>query len=132
MQNSSSNFSQTLERLSSKPGVIASLVIDRSSNALLKSTGSFTFWNASTSTSTPTPAGNASSTNGIVPETSTADSGTSFATTILGYVASTSGLVRHMDSEDDLKLLRVRTKKHEIVIVPDPKFIFVVVHEVSA
>jgi len=31
-----------------------------------------------------------------------------------------------------MKLLRVRTKKHEIVIVPDPKFIFVVVHEVSA
>ena len=34
--------------------------------------------------------------------------------------------------QDELKLLRVRTKKHEIVIVPDAKFIFVVVHEISA
>ncbi|KAE9379994.1 hypothetical protein N431DRAFT_323813 [Stipitochalara longipes BDJ] len=132
VENASSSFSQTLERLSSKPGVIASLVIDRASNALLKSTGTFAFWNASTSSSTPTTAANASSTNSTGPERNSADSGSHFATTIIGYVATSGGLVQHMDSEDDLKLLRVRTKKHEIVIVPDTKFIFVVVHEISA
>jgi len=96
MQNTSSSFSQTLERLSSKPGVVASLVIERASNALLKSTGSFAFWNAST---TPTPALNASSTHSTVPETGTADAGAHFATTILGYVTSTGALVQQMDSE---------------------------------
>jgi dynein light chain roadblock-type len=30
-----------------------------------------------------------------------------------------------------VKLLRLRTKKHELVIVPDVKYILVVVHETS-
>jgi len=31
--------------------------------------------------------------------------------------------------QDDVKLLRLRTKKHELVIVPDAKYIFIVVHD---
>ncbi|PMD60900.1 uncharacterized protein K444DRAFT_628926 [Hyaloscypha bicolor E] len=131
-EDASSHFSHTLERLSSKPGVVASLVIDRASNALLKSTGTFSFWSASTSNSTQTAATNASSTPSTATETPSTDSTSQFASTIIGYVDSTGALVQHMDSEDDLKLLRVRTKKHEIVIVPDSKFIFVVVHEISS
>jgi len=37
-----------------------------------------------------------------------------------------------MVEQDDLKLLRLRTRKHELVIVPDAKFIFVVVHDVPS
>jgi dynein light chain roadblock-type len=95
----SSNFSQTLERLSSKPGVIATLVLDRASNALLQSTGSFTFWSASTASKTAASAPNASATNSSATETSSIDSASSFASTVISYVKSTGELVQHMDSE---------------------------------
>ncbi|PMD27968.1 hypothetical protein NA56DRAFT_640692 [Hyaloscypha hepaticicola] len=130
---SSSNFSQTLERLSSKPGVIATLVLDRASSALLQSTGSFVFWSANTASPIGGSAPSAVPTSNSVTEASSTDSVSSFATTVMAYVNTSGEMIKHMNSsEDDLKLLRLRTKKHEIVIVPDSKFIFVVVHEISA
>jgi len=132
VENLSASFSQTLERLSSKPGVIATVVVDRSSGALLQSTGSFSFWNAATSNSTSTTAKIASPTNKIESDTQSSDTTLHFTAMVCRYVESSGDLVHHMDSDDDLKLLRLRTKKHEVVIVPDSKFIFVVVHEISA
>lgn len=35
------------------------------------------------------------------------------------------------DEEDEVKLLRMRTKKHEIVVVPDKKYLLCVVHDVA-
>jgi dynein light chain roadblock-type len=98
-QNASSHFSHTLERLSSKPGVVASLVIDRASNALLKSTGTFAFWSASTSNSTQTAGTNSSSAASTATETPSIDPTSQFASTIICYVDSTGALVHHMDSE---------------------------------
>lgn len=34
--------------------------------------------------------------------------------------------------QDELKLLRVRTKKQELVIVPDTKYLLIVIHETPA
>lgn len=34
--------------------------------------------------------------------------------------------------QDELKLLRVRTKKQELVIVPDPRYLLIVIHETPA
>lgn len=34
--------------------------------------------------------------------------------------------------QDELKLLRVRTKKQELVIVPDVKYLLIVIHETPA
>ncbi|KAK2744138.1 hypothetical protein FQN57_004398 [Myotisia sp. PD_48] len=36
------------------------------------------------------------------------------------------------EEDDDLKLLRLRTKIHEIIIIPDRKFLLCVVHDVSS
>jgi hypothetical protein len=36
------------------------------------------------------------------------------------------------DEEDEVKLLRLRTRKHEIVIVPDRKYLLCVVHDTTA
>ncbi|KAF3482522.1 uncharacterized protein GIQ15_05281 [Arthroderma uncinatum] len=36
------------------------------------------------------------------------------------------------EEDDELKLLRLRTKIHEIIIIPDRKFLLCVVHDVSA
>lgn len=35
-------------------------------------------------------------------------------------------------SQDEMKLLRLRTKKYELVIVPDAKYLLIVVHETPA
>ena len=37
---------------------------------------------------------------------------------VFSFVSAAGALVEDMDSEDDLKLLRLRTRKNEIVIVP--------------
>lgn len=34
--------------------------------------------------------------------------------------------------QDEVKLLRLRTKKNELVIVPDSKYILIVVHEMAS
>jgi hypothetical protein len=34
--------------------------------------------------------------------------------------------------QDEVKLLRLRTKKQEFVIVPDPKYLLIVVHDTTA
>lgn len=35
-------------------------------------------------------------------------------------------------SQDELKLLRLRTRKQELVIVPDTKYLLIVIHETPA
>lgn len=35
------------------------------------------------------------------------------------------------DEENEVKLLRMRTKKHEIVVVPDKKYLLCVVHDAA-
>jgi hypothetical protein len=34
--------------------------------------------------------------------------------------------------QDEVKLLRLRTKKEEFVIVPDAKYLLIVIHDTSA
>lgn len=41
------------------------------------------------------------------------------------------GDVGDREEEDEVKLLRMRTRKHEIVVVPDRKFLLCVVHDAA-
>lgn len=41
---------------------------------------------------------------------------------VFSFVSAAGALVEDMDSEDDLKLLRLRTRKNEIIIVPGQLF----------
>ena len=36
------------------------------------------------------------------------------------------------DEDDEVKLLRMRTRKHEIVVVPDRKYLLCVVHDATS
>lgn len=38
-------------------------------------------------------------------------------------------LIQYRALQDELKLLRLRTKNQEFVIVPEPKYLLVVVHD---
>lgn len=46
------------------------------------------------------------------------------ARTVFSFMSAAGALVEDMDPEDDLKLLRLRTRKNEIVIVPGQLFHF--------
>ncbi|CAD6503642.1 BgTH12-03301 [Blumeria graminis f. sp. triticale] len=115
---------ETLQRLSSKSSVIATLAIERESLTVLASSGQTSVFNLPDST-TATPAATSPSTTG-------AQGIENFANMIGNYVNNTSKFICDMDEEDGLRLLRVRTKKLEFVIVPDSKYLFIVAHEVPA
>lgn len=110
------------------------MVLDRTLNTILQTSGSFVSFR-------PVDAPRDGSSEDGVEE---------FAAMISKFVHTSGGLVQDLDTEvrtqylkldsfncrihanrwqDDVKLLRLRTKKHELVIVPDAKYIFVVVHD---
>ncbi|EHK44384.1 hypothetical protein ACHAPE_002670 [Trichoderma viride] len=118
---------EKLGRLVRKPGVKASMVLDRASGAILKTSGQVDALqtakarNASTaaSFSNDAPAAEEGESQGIE----------EFAEMIWNFVNSSGQLVQDVDEEDELKLLRLRTKRQEIVIVPDQKYLLIVIHD---
>ncbi|KAJ4310169.1 hypothetical protein N0V84_011115 [Fusarium piperis] len=118
---------EKLGRLSKKPGVKASIVLDRATGAILKTSGQVDSLKTSktratstaTSFSNDAPALEESETQGVE----------QFAAVVWNYVNSSGSLVQELDGEDEVKLLRLRTKKQELVIVPDPKYLLIVVHD---
>ncbi|KAG9237049.1 hypothetical protein BJ875DRAFT_184513 [Amylocarpus encephaloides] len=114
-----SSVSETIARLSGKPNVKATMVLDRTLNTVLQTNGSFVSFRSVDGPRNALADGNTVKEEGVE----------EFATMISSFVRSAGGLVQDLDTEDDVKLLRLRTKKHELVIVPDAKYIFVVVHD---
>ncbi|KAM0556887.1 hypothetical protein ACHAPJ_005560 [Fusarium lateritium] len=118
---------EKLGRLSKKPGVKASIVLDRATGAILKTSGQVDALQTSktratsnaTSFTNDAPALEESETRGVE----------QFAAIVWNYVNSSGSLVQELDGEDEVKLLRLRTRKQELVIVPDPKYLLVVVHD---
>ncbi|KAK3334879.1 hypothetical protein B0H65DRAFT_553216 [Neurospora tetraspora] len=51
------------------------------------------------------------------------------AAMVWSFVSNAGEFVQELDGEDELKLLRLRTKKQELVIVPDAKYLLVVFHD---
>ncbi|KAK7917125.1 hypothetical protein PG985_010733 [Apiospora marii] len=127
-----------LHRLSKKPGVKAWIMLDRTSGAVIKTNGQIAAIrparsaNSTTNsaTSLPTPTGGSFSaettTGGADNETQAAQE---LGSMVWGFLSTAGTLVQEMDTEDELKLLRLRTKKQELVIVPELKYILVVVHD---
>ncbi|OJD14534.1 hypothetical protein AJ78_05115 [Emergomyces pasteurianus Ep9510] len=94
----------------------------------------------STSLSKPPPSATSNGGNGggSSYETGYGESGT--IGTAAGRGVTTNGHARNENAEseghereedDELKLLRLRTKIHEIIIIPDRKFLLCVVHDLS-
>ncbi|CAI0651614.1 Dynein light chain roadblock-type 1 [Colletotrichum fructicola] len=122
---------ETLSRLSKKPGVKAVVILDRATGAILRTTGQLSF-NASA-----LPSGGSFSGEGAAAQQQQNGEGEGdqpqgledFAAKVWNWVNASGTLVLDLDTEDELKLLRLRTKKQELVIVPDPKYLLIVVHD---
>jgi dynein light chain roadblock-type len=121
-----------LARLSAKPGVQSTLVLSRVDGAIVRSTGllarksgrpgssdsSFGSSNQSIGAVGDQNGANGDregedSTSGAAPA-----SGDEVAGVVWRFVQAAGDLVEELDGDDELKLLRVRTKKNELVVVP--------------
>ncbi|KAK7451855.1 hypothetical protein Landi51_04517 [Colletotrichum acutatum] len=122
---------ETLKRLSNKPGVKATVILDRVTGAILRTSGQLSSFNAAT---LQTSGGGSFSGEGAAAQQQ--QNGEEqpqgledFAAKVWNWVNVSGTLVLDLDTEDELKLLRLRTKKQELVIVPDPKYLLIVVHD---
>ncbi|KAL0937700.1 uncharacterized protein CTRU02_207431 [Colletotrichum truncatum] len=123
---------ETLNRLSKKPGVKAVVILDRVTGAILRTTGQLSF-NASALPSSGSFSGEGAAAQ---QQQQNGEGGSEqpqgledFAAKVWNWVNASGTLVLDLDTEDELKLLRLRTKKQELVIVPDPKYLLIVVHD---
>ncbi|KAL6858061.1 hypothetical protein ACO1O0_005508 [Amphichorda felina] len=127
MGNGLDALEEKLERLTRKPGVKASIVVDRATGSILKTSGETAALRTYKSRNESTAA---SFTNEVpAPEESESRGLEEFASLVWNYVNMSGQLVQDLDTEDELKLLRLRTKKQEIVIVPDSKYLLTVIHD---
>ncbi|KAK3996122.1 hypothetical protein QBC44DRAFT_157856 [Cladorrhinum sp. PSN332] len=124
---------ETLGRLSKKPGVKAALVLDRSTGAILKTSGQIDSIRKTKPSASSLPAQTVGSftsdPNGNGAGASHDQAADELAAMVWNFVATAGSLVEDLDTEDELKLLRLRTKKQELVIVPDSKYLLIVVHD---
>lgn len=72
--------------------------------------------------------------NAGIPIRSTLDSTETqqYATLLAQLTAKSRSTVRDLDPSDDLTFLRIRTRKHEIMIAPDKDYTMIVLQNPSA
>lgn len=119
-----------LARLSQRPGVQSTLIIARDTGAIVRSSGLIIQEDLEEESAAPQT--NGAYVNGVEGEGK--KKGTRNAEEVAGlvynFVKSAGSMIEALNGEnDEAKLLRVRTKKNELVIVPDAKFLLVVIHD---
>ncbi|KAI1088920.1 hypothetical protein F5B19DRAFT_401678 [Rostrohypoxylon terebratum] len=136
------SIEESLHRLSKKPGVKAWLMIDRTNGAVLKTNGQISAIRPARSSGTsesnnnpraslqlPNPPSGSFSTDVNANTNNETQAAQELASMVWTFLTTAGSLIDEIDSEDELKLLRLRTKKQELVIVPEPKYLLVVVHD---
>jgi len=113
-----------LTRLSQKPGVQSTLILSRETGAIVRTSGLISKSDSVNPNST-LPASAADETldtytNGT--RSGGLQNAEDIARLVLKFVADASTMVDSLDHEDELRLLRLRTKKSELVIVPSEYF----------
>ena len=116
----SEETSALLARLSQRPGVQSTLILSRETGAIIRSTGLITAEDiAEEGDSVP---------NGTTDAEGKKKKGTRSAEDVgrlvWNFVKSAGEMTEDLNGEsDEVRLLRLRTKKNELVIVPDAKFL---------
>ncbi|KAF7553998.1 hypothetical protein G7Z17_g3253 [Cylindrodendrum hubeiense] len=128
LANGQDPLEEKLGRLSKKPGVKASIVLDRATGAILKTSGDIDALQTTKSRTTSTATSFSNDTT-AAPEESESRGVEQFAAMVWNFVNNSGSFVQELDTEDEVRLLRLRTRKQELVIVPDSKYLLVVVHD---
>lgn len=116
-----------LSRLASKPGVQSTLVLSKADGSIIHSSGLL-------AASSPRKLGNGAQDgdvgkplepsnvkadyDGITNRNNKGRNAEEVARMVFSFVSGTREFTEGMDDEDEVKLLRLRTRKNEIVIVP--------------
>lgn len=127
---------ENLSRLASKPGVQSTLILSKSDGSIIRSTGLLAA--TPSSSSQDLSAGNGTSHNdsaepvdakrsvigypGSTEDGKKGKSAEDVARMVFAFVAGAKAFTESMDKLDEIKLLRLRTRKNEIVIVPGMSF----------
>lgn len=115
--------SALLARLTSRPNVRSTLILSREDGAIVRSTGLL----SAEDEPEHLPTANGDDGEGLKKGIRNAEE---LAKVVWNYTKSCAELVENMNGHgDEVKLCRLRTKKNELVIVPDAKFLLVVVHD---
>ncbi|KAH8662197.1 hypothetical protein BX600DRAFT_513058 [Xylariales sp. PMI_506] len=128
----SDSMEEALHRLSKKPGVKGWIMLDRTSGAVLKTSGQIATIRPPKSvsnTAPPTPTGGSFTSDVNTDTNNESQASQELGSMVWSFLSTAGSLVQEMDTEDELKLLRLRTKNQELVIVPEPKYILVVIHD---
>ncbi|MCJ1336687.1 hypothetical protein MMC09_001965 [Bachmanniomyces sp. S44760] len=130
-QSSLSSSLDHLTRLAAKPGVRATLILSKADGAIIRSTGMFSDVPSTDYSASETPA---SSDGPVTVEQSQQVEGKGFnaqdmAKKVFRFVAAAEELANGVRDSEEVKLLRLRTKNHEMVIVPDVIYLLVVMHD---
>lgn len=108
-----------LTRLSQKPGVQSTLILSRDTGAIVRTSGLISNSSSANPNSTLPALGETAAdsyVNGR--KESGIHSAEDIASAVWKFLEAAGGLIEELDKEDDVRLLRLRTKKNELVIVP--------------
>ncbi|PVI06008.1 hypothetical protein DM02DRAFT_650297 [Periconia macrospinosa] len=129
-QNTAEESLALLTRLSQKPGVQSTLILSRDTGAIVRTSGLISKSAAANPNSTlPASSETASDAYPNGKKESGMQNSEDVASMVWAFISAAGSLVEGLDKEDEVKLLRLRTKKNELVIVPDPNFILVLIHD---
>jgi len=116
-----------LARLSQRPGVQSTLILSRDTGTIVQSSGLLTPEDLASDDAAGAPATNG--TDGEIKKKGTRIA-EDVARLVWTFVRSAGDMIEELNGDnDEAKLLRVRTKKNELVVVPDAKFLLVVIHD---
>jgi dynein light chain roadblock-type len=99
-----------LNRIASKPGVKSTLILSKTDGAIIRSTGLVL--------QSQKESGEVDQDGYRNEESKQQKTAEEMAKLAFSFITAAGGLVNEMDESDDVQLLRLRTKKNEIVIVP--------------
>ncbi|KAL8839648.1 MAG: hypothetical protein Q9170_001654 [Blastenia crenularia] len=133
VQSTPTSTLENLSRLASKPGVKSTLVLSKSDGSIIRSTGLLAD-SANAAASDASIIEDALGQGSNASPTATLDTGNSLeehrdgqehtktaedvARMVFAFLSAANGFADGMEKGDDAKLLRMRTRKNEIVIVP--------------
>ncbi|KAF2830196.1 hypothetical protein CC86DRAFT_181755 [Ophiobolus disseminans] len=131
--NSSDETLSRLARVSQKPGVQSTLILSRQTGAIVRTSGLISKSSAANPNST-LPASSEPSTDSSTDSYSNGrkesgiHSAEDVASLVWNFLKVAGNLVDELDKEDEVKLLRLRTKKNELFILPESEFILIAIH----
>ncbi|KAF2499265.1 hypothetical protein BU16DRAFT_523773 [Lophium mytilinum] len=119
-----------LSRLGQKPGVQSTLILSRETGVIVRTSGLISNSKSANPNSTlPASTDNTSDGYSNGRKESGIHSAEDVARMVWTFINSAGSMVEELDKEDEVKLLRLRTKKCELIIVPDVKYLLVMIHD---